>query len=279
MWIEELARLRAQRTAAVLATVVSVRGHAPREAGAKFVVTDRELLGTIGGGNMEMLVAARAREMLAASTRSPEQLVLRLNDKAPAAYGKQCCGGEAVVLLEPVPVRPVIAVFGIGHVGLELAHILARHDVELVLCDSRPEQLAQLDALEAGKPPAVIRRQHAVLGEQVMAELPDGAMVLIMTHDHAEDFHLCDAALRRPGLGYVGLIGSAAKYARFTMKLAESGHERQDIARITCPIGLPGIPGKQPAAIAVSVAADLLARLALDAAPRNACLNICRTRS
>ncbi|NAZ14911.1 xanthine dehydrogenase accessory protein XdhC [Glutamicibacter soli] len=267
--MEDLARLRAQRIPAVLATVVSVRGHTPREAGAKFVVTDRELLGTIGGGNMEMLVAARARQMLASSARSPEQLVLRLNDKAAADFGRQCCGGEAVVLLEPVPARPVIAVFGIGHVGLELAHILARHDVELVLCDARAEQLAQLDALAASAPPAVIRRQHAVLGEQVMAELPDGSLVLIMTHDHAEDFHLCDAALRRPGLGYVGLIGSAAKYARFTMKLADSGHERQDIARITCPIGLPGIPGKQPAAIAVSVAADLLARLALDAAPRS----------
>ena len=68
---------------------------------------------------------------------------------------------------------------------------------------------------------------------------------------------------------YTALCAACFLSGAFTMKLADSGHERQDIARITCPIGLPGIPGKQPAAIAVSVAADLLARLALDAAPRS----------
>lgn len=151
-----------------------------------------------------------------------------------------------MVLLEPVPARPVIAVFGIGHVGLELAHILARHDVELVLCDARAEQLAQLDALAASAPPAVIRRQHAVLGEQVMAELPDGSLVLIMTHDHAEDFHLCDAALRRPGLGYVGLIGSAAKYARFTMKLADLATSGRTSRGSPAPSGCRAFPASSP---------------------------------
>ncbi len=268
MWIEDLARLRAQRIPAVLATVVSVRGHTPREAGAKMVITADELLGSVGGGNLEMLVATRARHMLETNERSPQQLTLRLNDRQPAVYGKQCCGGEAVVLLEPVPVRPVIAIFGIGHVGLELAHILSRHDVELVLTDSRPEQLAQLQPLLASSPVARIRCHHAVLAEQLLSELPTGAMVVIMTHDHAEDFHLCDAALRRDGLGFVGLIGSAAKYTRFTKMLSESGHSPESIAGITCPIGLPGILGKQPAVIALSVAADLLSRMTLDAASR-----------
>jgi xanthine dehydrogenase accessory factor len=86
--------------------------------------------------------------------------------------------------------------------------------------------------------------------------------VLIMTHDHAEDFALCDAALRlSPPLGSIGLIGSSAKWARFQAQLAGQGHGPETIARITCPIGQPGITGKEPAVIAVAAAAALLPAL------------------
>jgi len=80
-----------------------------------------------------------------------------------------------------------------------------------------------------------------------------------MTHDHAEDFALCDAALRvGQTLGGVGLIGSSIKWTRFQAQLAELGHRPDAIARITCPIGRSGITGKDPAVIAVAVAAELL---------------------
>ena len=80
-----------------------------------------------------------------------------------------------------------------------------------------------------------------MLGETVLERLPAGAHVLIMTHDHAEDFALCDAALRLPEgqLADVGLIGSSAKWSRFRTNLAEHGHSSDRIATITCPIGLP----------------------------------------
>ncbi|WP_347040398.1 XdhC family protein [Glutamicibacter halophytocola] len=79
-----------------------------------------------------------------------------------------------------------------------------------------------------------------------------------MTHDHAEDFHLSDAALRQRSLGSIGLIGSKAKWARFRKNLRDSGHSEQEISRIQCPIGIPEVAGKQPAVIAVSVAAQLM---------------------
>jgi xanthine dehydrogenase accessory factor len=84
---------------------------------------------------------------------------------------------------------------------------------------------------------------------------------LIMTHDHAEDAALCDAALRTPGLASIGLIGSAAKWARFRRRLAEEGHADEAIDRITTPIGLPGLAGKDPSTIAISVAAALVGTL------------------
>jgi xanthine dehydrogenase accessory factor len=87
-----------------------------------------------------------------------------------------------------------------------------------------------------------------------------------MTHDHAEDFALCDAALRCTHLGSVGLIGSAAKWSRFRAGLTVEGHDEATIDRIRCPIGRPAPSAKQPAAIAVSVAAELMDVLASDRA-------------
>lgn len=258
-WLRAVERLRAARERGVLVTVASVRGHAPREAGAKMVVARERTEGTIGGGNLEAVATARARALLDAGAAAPELLTVALSDKAPYQHGVQCCGGEVTVLLEPLPVAPAVAVFGVGHVGLELARILARHDLDLHLVDSRPEQLTPERLAVLADAVARVSVHHVpVLPELVLAELPPGAHVLIMTHDHAEDAALCDAALRTPGLGPIGLIGSAAKWARFRRKLADEGHSAEAIERITTPIGLPEITGKDPATIAVGVAAALI---------------------
>ncbi|MGO3071265.1 MAG: xanthine dehydrogenase accessory protein XdhC [Brevibacterium linens] len=258
-WMDTAAELRAARVPAVLITLAAVRGHAPREAGAKMIATADDLFGTIGGGNLEMTALTRARELLAEGQAAPEMLTLRLNDKAPAKYGRQCCGGEVTMLFEPLPVPASVAIFGIGNIGLELTRILARHDLDLTVSDSRPEQLEALDGLEA--PVARIRREFAVVGEEVLESLPAGAHVVIMTHDHAEDLHLCSAALTRGDLGSVGLIGSNAKWQRFRKNLSAEGFDLEAVDTIRCPIGLPELPGKAPATIAVSVAADLLGRI------------------
>ena len=261
-WVQVLEHLRATREPGVLVTVAAVRGHAPREAGAKMVVSAAQTWGTVGGGNLEAVAIEQARALLAGGRTAPELHTTALSDKAPYQHGVQCCGGEVTLLLEPVPVLPAVAVFGMGHVGHELARILARHPLELHLVDSRPDQL---DADRLAPLADALARVHVhrvpVLPELVLAELPAGAHVLVMTHDHAEDAALCDAALRRPDLGSVGLIGSAGKWARFRARLAEEGHAPEALARITTPIGLPDLTGKDPATIAVSVAAALLRTL------------------
>ncbi|WP_166970103.1 xanthine dehydrogenase accessory protein XdhC [Brevibacterium atlanticum] len=259
-WMDTASELRRARVPAVLVTLTSVRGHAPREAGAKMIATVDDLFGTIGGGNLEMTAVTRARELLAEGVRAPEMLTLRLNDKAPAKYGRQCCGGEVAVLLEPLPVPASVAIFGAGNIGLELTRILSRHDIDLVVSDSRPEQLEAIDGI--GAPVAQISREFAVVGEEVLTELPTGTHVLIMTHDHAEDLHLCSAALTRGDLGSIGLIGSSAKWQRFRRNLTAEGFAPEVVDTIRCPIGLPDLPSKAPATIAVSVAADLLSRFA-----------------
>ena len=127
-WIDAVGELRTRREPGVLVTLAAVRGHAPRKAGAKMVVSVGRTWGSVGGGNLEAVAVERARALLAAGTAEPETFSSALSDKAPYQHGVQCCGGEVSVLLEPLPVVPAVAIFGVGHVGLELARILARQD-------------------------------------------------------------------------------------------------------------------------------------------------------
>jgi xanthine dehydrogenase accessory protein XdhC len=263
-WVDELRRLRDERRPAVIVTLVAVRGHAPRNGGAKLVVSPGRLFGTVGGGNLEATAVASAREMLAEGAAEPRLLTLTLSDRATTEYGVQCCGGEVTMLLEPVPAVPSVAIFGIGHVGLELARILSRQEIELHLIDARAEMLHPDRVGEPGASGvladavATVRLRHEPVPEAALADLPGGTHVLIMTHDHVEDLAITDQALRREGLGSIGLIGSASKWVRFRAKLAELGHTDADLARVTTPIGIPEVAGKAPASIAVSVAARTL---------------------
>ena len=259
-WWQAVAHLRDERRPGVLVTVTDVRGHAPREAGAKMVVSRDATWATIGGGNVEEVAIRRARELIDSGAPEPSSFTVSLSDKAPIEHGVQCCGGEVALLLEPLRVVPSVAIFGIGHVGLELARILARHHLDLHLVDSRSEQLSDARLAALTDAVAAVRvHQVPVLPELVLAGLPAGTQVLVLTHDHAEDLAIIDAALRCDHLGTIGLIGSSAKWARFRSQLADAGLPQDRIDQVRTPIGLPGVTSsKDPAAIAVSVAAALL---------------------
>ena len=272
-WLRALQECRERRTPCVLVTVTDVRGHAPRDAGAKLVVTAERTWGSVGGGNLEEAAVRRARGLLRgmqlAGSAAPVTERHTLSDKVPVEHGVQCCGGEVTLLLEPLGVRPAVAVFGMGHVGYEIGLLLSRHELEVHLIDSRADQLDEerLAPLQAG-PADVHVHQVPVLPELVVAELPPGTHVLVLTHDHAEDLAILDALLRSDVPATIGLIGSSAKWTRFRGKLAELGHTPGAIDRVRTPIGDPattGVAGKSPATIAVSVTVELLAMIGASA--------------
>lgn len=260
-WLEALQYLRSAGLPGVLATVSDVRGHAPREAGTKMVVGVDSMWGTIGGGNLEATVVDQARDLMAKGVSIPRHVEFPLNEHAVTQHGQQCCGGEVRVLLEPFLSFPVVAIFGAGHVGFELGRILSRMPMKLYLVDSREEQLNQTRLADVCSGIADVRAVHTPVPDSYLQELPAGAHVLIMSHDHSEDFLLCDAALRRGDFGSVGLIGSRSKWLRFRQKLTAEGFAVAAIDTIQCPIGLTDVPGKAPAEIAVSAAASLLRTL------------------
>ena len=260
-WWEVVGVLSTAGTPFVLVTVADVRGHTPRGAGSKMVVSADEVVGSVGGGSLEHAAVLEARRMVRAGDRVPVLQRTRL-DRSPGEHGVQCCGGEVTLLLEPVhPARPVVAVFGAGHVGRALAQVLAVLPVDVRLIDSRSDELALVATGRVGA--ADVSTVPGPVPDVVARDLPAGAHVLVMTHDHTEDLAVLDVCLRRDDLGFLGLIGSSAKWRSFRGQLVDLGHDEDALARVTTPIGVEGVPGKSPAAIAVSTAAQLLTVLDL----------------
>ena len=257
---------------AVLVRVHSTEGSAPRDAGAWMAVFADSCLGTVGGGHLEHQAIERARELLCLQpsktgseqgAAAPELMRMALGPSLG-----QCCGGvvhlslqrvsaqDAATLLQQLDdQRMPVALFGGGHVGHALAEVLARLPVALHWIDSREGIFP--DAL-----PAHVVCEHSEPVQGAVASLAPGSRVLIMSFSHAEDLDVlaqCLARQRTQGdLPYIGLIGSQTKWATFRHRLEARGFSAEELAHVTCPIGVPGIEGKEPEVIAVAVAAQLL---------------------
>lgn len=151
--------------------------------------------------------------------------------------------------------RPHLLLFGAGHVGAALVRALAELPCRVTWIDAR-------DDLFPAPVPANVQIEATDTPEALIAAAAPGSCFLVMTHEHALDQRLSEQILRRierrGDVQWFGLIGSATKRAQFTHRLQQRGIAPATLARMACPIGLPGIEGKQPAVIAASVAAQLL---------------------
>ena len=251
---------------AMLVHVLASRGSVPRETGTRMLVAAEAVAGTIGGGHLEWQAIARARQQLGAGidtgsdagTAAPLDQTIALGP----ALG-QCCGGALTLRTQPLDAAALAAwpdetplftlqLYGAGHVGRAIAALL----------DTLPCRVLWIDEREAEFPaaPSAPHIQRLCV-EPVQAEVPHappGAFYLVLTHRHDLDLTLTEAILRRGDFGFLGLIGSATKRARFLRRLEERSLPAAALARLTCPIGLPGIAGKQPELIAVATVAQLL---------------------
>jgi xanthine dehydrogenase accessory factor len=153
------------------------------------------------------------------------------------------------------PTGKPLALFGGGHVGRAIVQVMAQLPYRVRWIDSR-------DEIFPAELPVNTLAEHSDPVHDAVADLEPGSAVLIMSFSHAEDLDIVAACLRRlrvrDDLPYVGLIGSATKWATFRHRLIERGFAEDELARITCPIGVPGIDGKEPEVIAIAVAAQLL---------------------
>ncbi len=233
--------------------VTETFGSTPREVGAEMMVSSVDTTGTIGGGRLEHDAIARARAMITSGEASAIMHITLGPDSG------QCCGGRVELAFDREasscpPVAPQVLIFGAGHVGRALAGLLARLPFDVLLIDSRADEL---DRAEDG----VQTRLTALPEAEIRAARP-GAAFVVMTHDHGLDFLLTSEALQRGDAAYVGLIGSATKRARFLREARAAG---VDTARLTCPIGSGFSADKRPAIIAVFAAAEIAGALAVTA--------------
>ena len=281
----------------VRVVVAGHEGSSPREAGAEMLVWAEGQSGTIGGGTLEFEAVARARVLLAKGggpvvERIPlgpalgqccggaVVLVSHLVDAAAlAGLGRQAIAatgagemplsvrrvlidarGQGVIqaarlidgwLVEPVAVpKRQIWVWGAGHVGRALVAVLAPlPGVEITWVDTAADRFP-------ADVPAGVTVVPAARPEMLADHAPQSAEHLIVTYSHALDLELCHRLLLQ-GFGWLGLIGSDTKWARFRARLRALGHEKPAIDRITCPIGDISL-GKHPQAIAIGVATQLL---------------------
>lgn len=227
-------------------------------------VSAQTVIGTIGGGHLEWEALRLARDWL-------DQGLAGCARQHRLALGPslgQCCGGAVEIRLSALTPdtfaaaqarlqwsRWPVALFGAGHVGHALVRALQPLPFAVHWVDSREDLLP-------AQPLPQVEVEHSDPVHEAVQGLPSQSLVLVMSFSHAEDLDIVGACLRRQrargDLPFVGLIGSATKWAVFQKRLAERGFTPQEIAHINCPIGLPGVPGKEPAAIAIAVAAQLL---------------------
>lgn len=244
---------------AVVVDVVASRGSVPREAGTRMLVCAHTAAGTIGGGHLEWQAVADARRLLAGddTVKTTQRIAL-----GPSLG--QCCGGAVELRLArldahhlhdwpwPAP-RFHLQLYGAGHVGAAVVRLLADLPCRVVWLDEREPSAADHMLW-----PSHIERRCT---EPLVAEVdnaPPGSAHLVMTHSHALDLDIVQAVLRQGHFGWLGLIGSQTKRARFEHRLRERGFDDALLARLVCPVGLPGIGGKEPEVVALAVVAQLM---------------------
>ncbi|MBN8934087.1 MAG: xanthine dehydrogenase accessory protein XdhC, partial [Rhizobium pusense] len=214
-----------QRDGIVLVRIEAAEGSTPREAGACMAVSPNAIAGTIGGGQLEFHCIDIARHML--SEGAGDQLL----DIPLGPQMGQCCGGRVRVSLKrcsaseaalmaardkaEAAARPPVLIFGAGHTGRALAQALTPLPVSVSLIDDR-------DDVMSGLPAAVtcIRMADPV---DAIASSPAKAAFVVLSHSHALDYRLAEAALARGDATYVGMIGSASKRARFEAGVLRAG--------------------------------------------------------
>jgi xanthine dehydrogenase accessory factor len=254
----------ATRPASVLVDITATQGSTPREAGTFMLVSADAIWGTIGGGQFEFLAIRNARDLLKGG--GSETMDIPLGPEIG-----QCCGGRTQLRFRHVTDAvmaslerrrageaehlPEVYLFGAGHVGRALAAALAPLPVSVTVVETREEELANL--------PAETATRLVAMPEAMVGDMSAGAVVVILTHDHALDFLIAREALSRTDLAYTGMIGSATKRATFASWLKrEAGGDTSWLDRLTLPIGGTSVRDKRPEVIAAMTAAEILIALA-----------------
>ncbi len=230
---------------AALVTVIGVAGSTPRSGGSRMLVhSDGSIVGTVGGGAFEHRVIQQAIDAIRDGI--PRRFAVHLTHDLG-----MCCGGAMETYIEPLETQTDLIIYGAGHVGRATAWAASTAGFRCTVVDERDEFLQEDDFPESAT---------LIAGDPVpsLDGMPWGptAYHLIVTHDHSLDQRLVESILPRQS-GWIGMIGSRAKVAKFFIRMRASGMNEKLFTKLSAPVGLD-IGAETPEEIAISIVAEII---------------------
>jgi xanthine dehydrogenase accessory factor len=256
----EILKAKQERKPVALALITQTMGPAPRKAGSKMLVyPDGSIVGTIGGGALEVRVIKMAMQSLL--DHQIRYLRFSLNNRKLPKNTQQenlgmICGGNMELYIEPILPEPRLYIIGAGHISQSLAQMAHLVGFEIIVID--PDK----NYANRARFPKSIAQQVIVSGFQKAIDnqqFDESAYIVILTRSHVGDTESLTACLKKSQpFAYLGMIGSTQKIKTVFKKLAKSGISRKKLNLVHAPIGL-AIGAQTPEEIAVSILAELIA--------------------
>lgn len=238
----------AKGEAAVLATVISSRGSAPRRTGAKMLIrNDCTLVGTIGGGSVESQVIEKAKEVM----KSGESEIIHFDMSGTGREASMICGGQMDIFLELILPRETLFLFGAGHISQSVARVARTLGFRVVVIDPRPEvnNAERFHDVEV----LMVEEYESAFSKLNVNEY---SYIVICTQKHVLDEKCLEFAIESKAK-YIGMIGSKKKVIEIKERLYQKGASQHQLDRAHAPIGLP-IGAETPEEIAISILAEIV---------------------
>jgi xanthine dehydrogenase accessory factor len=249
-----------------LATVVAVKGSAPREVGAALAVNaDGDAAGSVSGGCVESEVYELCREVL----RTGRQIERSFDSDPDDPFAPSLtCGGTIDVAIRRVDPttdttivpsldaaqdeRPRLLIFGAVQFAAALASAGRFLGYRVTVCDARAVFATKERIPDADE--VVVDWPHRYFAK---TRVDARTAVCVLTHDARFDVPVLIGALRSPA-GFVGAIGSRRTCAEREQRLRDAGLDDDELARLRSPVGLD-LGGASPEEVAISICAEIIA--------------------
>lgn len=243
--LNEIERVRKSEKHGALCIIVQTKGSSPRKVGAKMIVTeDGNIIGTIGGGNLEKKVIENALIQI-------DKNEAKLYKHDLLHQHNMCCGGSVEIYIEPIQKMNKLYIFGAGHTGNALAKIASKMDFDIYVIDDRRSYLDDIHVDGINK----LNLDY----KKVLSTLPfdEKTYIVIMTYEHSHDRDILSYCIKKPN-AYLGMIGSERK-VKLTKKMFVEGKlaTKAALEKVDMPMGI-NINAEGPEEIAISILAKLI---------------------
>lgn len=243
----EIARRIESGRRSALVTLIEVSGSSPGKEGDVMLVTpEEEIMGTVGGGNLEYQLILEAVKAMASGRNKEIDYSL-----GPEGDLKMMCGGRVRAYIKVFKEREKLVIAGGGHLGYELYQLGKFMGMNVTVFDDR-EEFANRERF-----PEADEIYWGNIGENLERyELNQSSYLVIVTKGHSLDREALKAVAGRE-VGYLGMIGSTHKIRESYDTLMEEGVSREDLNRVYAPVGLDICTG-DPKEIALAIMAEIL---------------------